>query len=134
MEINGAVLIGNEERLSNSRFEAHDASSRAPLAPLFSESTAADVEAACHRASEAFVDFSTLDLEARARFLEKVAQHIRALGDALILRAMAETGLPRGRRESERARTTSQLELFATVVREGAWLDVTIDPALPDRQ
>jgi len=52
----------------------------------------------------------------------------------LIERAMAETGLPRARLEGERGRTVGQLRLFAQVVRQGDWLDATIDLALPDRQ
>ena len=38
-----------------------------------------------------------------------------------------------GHREGERARTVGQLELFAEVVRRGEWLDLRIDPALPER-
>ena len=72
-------------------------------------------------------------LEARASFLERIAAGILELGDALIERAMAETGLPRGRIEGERGRTVGQLRLFASVVRDGGWLDARIDPALPDR-
>ena len=56
------------------------------------------------------------------------------LGDALIERTMAESGLPRGRIEGERGRTTGQLRLFAEVVREGSWLEARIDPPLPDRK
>ena len=36
--------------------------------------------------------------------------------------------------EGERARTVGQLNLFAGVVRKGEWLDLRIDPALPDRR
>ena len=56
------------------------------------------------------------------------------LGDALVERASAETGLPRARIEGERARTVGQLKLFAEVVRRGEWLDLRIDPALPERK
>ncbi|OBX34068.1 alpha-ketoglutaric semialdehyde dehydrogenase [Halomonas elongata] len=47
---------------------------------------------------------------------------------------MAESGLPQARIQGERGRTCGQLRLFASVVRAGEWLDVRIDPALPDRQ
>jgi len=47
--------------------------------------------------------------------------------------AMAKSGLPRARLEGERMRTVNQLRLFAAEVRAGHWLEVTIDPALPDR-
>jgi NADP-dependent aldehyde dehydrogenase len=62
-----------------------------------------------------------------------VGREIMELGDALLERAMAETGLSRARLEGERLRTVSQLEFFAAIVREGAWIDATIDPAKPER-
>ncbi|MCP1363610.1 aldehyde dehydrogenase (NADP(+)), partial [Halomonas sp. BBD45] len=67
-------------------------------------------------------------------FLETVASEIEAIGDDLIQRAVAETGLPQARIEGERGRTCGQLRLFANVVRAGEWLDVRVDPAMPDRQ
>jgi 2,5-dioxopentanoate dehydrogenase len=59
---------------------------------------------------------------------------VLAIGDALIERAMLETGLPRARLESERGRTAGQLRLFASVVRQGDWQGVVIDTAQPERE
>ncbi|HRE05655.1 MAG TPA: aldehyde dehydrogenase family protein, partial [Opitutaceae bacterium] len=70
----------------------------------------------------------------RARLLEAMAAEIEALGDTLLQRAHAETGLPLVRLTGERGRTCGQLRLFAQVVREGSWVDARIDPALPTRQ
>src|SRR3546814_5281023 len=88
---------------------------------------AADVADAAALAERAFAAFSETAPEARALFLEAIAEEIVAIGDALIERAMLESGLPRARLEGERGRTAGQLRLFASVVREGGWLDVTID-------
>jgi len=132
--ITGAVLVGAEERTPAKTFEAIDPSSGTAIGPRFGEADAADVADACalaHAASSAFRDLAITD---RAELLEQIAAGIEAIGDPLIERAMAESGLPRARLEGERGRTVGQLRLFAKVVREGAWLDVTIDPALPDRQ
>jgi NADP-dependent aldehyde dehydrogenase len=52
----------------------------------------------------------------------------------LIARAMAESGLPRGRLEGERGRTAGQLRLFARMLRDGLWQQVTIDSAQPERE
>ena len=93
-----------------------------------------DVERASELANSAFDSYRETSLEARATFLETIASEIEALGDVLIERAMAESGLPRARLEGERGRTCGQLRLFASVVRSGEWLDVRIDPSLPDRQ
>src|SRR3546814_10380949 len=103
------------------------------LGPDFHEAGAADVADAAALAERAFAAFSETAPEARALFLEAIAEEIVAIGDALIERAMLESGLPRARLEGERGRKAGQLRLFASVVREGGWLDVTIDPAMPDR-
>ncbi|WP_452039075.1 aldehyde dehydrogenase family protein, partial [Aidingimonas halophila] len=73
-------------------------------------------------------------LDDRATFLETIASEIEAIGDQLTERGVAETGLPEARLQGERGRTCGQLRLFANVVRAGEWLDVRIDPALPDRE
>ncbi|MCA1597376.1 MAG: aldehyde dehydrogenase (NADP(+)), partial [Chloroflexi bacterium] len=69
-----------------------------------------------------------------AAFLDRIADEIVALGDDLIERATRETALPLPRLTGERARTVSQLQMFAGVVREGSWVDARIDRALPDRK
>ncbi|CAN0563075.1 unnamed protein product, partial [Ectocarpus sp. 12 AP-2014] len=91
-------------------------------------------EKACELANVAFDRYRETSLDERAAFIETIANEIEALGDVLIERAMAESGLPRARLEGERGRTCGQLRLFANVVRAGEWLDVRIDPSLPDRQ
>ena len=104
------------------------------LDPPFPGGTAAEVERACALAEAAFDTYRETGLEERARFLEAIADEIVSLGDALVERAMAESGLPRGRIEGERGRTVGQLRLFADVVREGGWIEARVDPALPERK
>ncbi|PXA87113.1 aldehyde dehydrogenase (NADP(+)), partial [Caulobacter sp. D4A] len=101
---------------------------------VFPEPTAAQIEAALAAADAAFDIYRETDLETRAAFLEGVAAEIEAIGDELIERAMAETGLPRARLEGERGRTTGQLRLFAKTVRQGDFLGARVDPALPERK
>ena len=134
MTTTGAMLIGGEERMSTVTFDAIDPSTNAALAIRFAEAGELDVADACALAAEAFPAFRDLAPADRAAFLERIADEIATIGDVLIERAMAESGLPRARLEGERGRTIGQLRLFASVLREGSWLDVTIDPALPDRQ
>lgn len=131
--INGAVLVGSEERQRDLKFLAIDPAKGAELPTPYSSATEQDVADACALAAAAFERFSSLEPEARARFLETVADNILAIGDELIVTAMTETGLPRVRLEGERGRTVGQLKLFAQEVRQGDWLDATIDPALPER-
>jgi alpha-ketoglutaric semialdehyde dehydrogenase len=131
--ISGAILIGASEAITTERFAAVDPSTGAVLEPSFSAAGAAEVDRACALAEAAFASFSETDPETRARFLERIADNIAGIGDALIERTMAESGLPRGRLEGERGRTIGQLRLFAEVVRRGDWLDATLDTALPNR-
>lgn len=94
----------------------------------------AEVEAACAAAEAAFDAYRTIDPETRATFLERIGAEIIGLGDQLIETACRESGLPRARIEGERGRTVGQLNLFADVVRRGAWMGLRVDPAMPDRQ
>jgi alpha-ketoglutaric semialdehyde dehydrogenase len=48
-------------------------------------------------------------------------------------KASEETNLPIPRLAGERARTTGQLRMFATMLREGSWVEATIDTAQPER-
>jgi len=132
-EITGAILFGTEKNLGADTFRAKDAATGANLEPPFQESGEADVAGACALAAEAFGVFSELAPAVRADFLQCAAREIMGLGDVLLERAMAETGLPRVRLAGERLRTVGQLEFFANIVREGDWIDATIDQAQPDR-
>ena len=105
-----------------------------PQGPAFAVHGPQDVAAACAAAADAFDAYRATSLEARAMFLERIAEEILAIGDDLIEAAMTESGLPRPRLEGERGRTVGQLRLFADVVRKGAWQQLRIDPALPERQ
>ena len=133
MQVDGSILIGGESHRGARTFSAIDPATGSAIGPDFHEADAGHVDAACAAAARAFPILRDLPPADRARFLEAAAEEIEALGDMLIERAMRESGLPRARLEGERARTTGQLRLFASVLREGGWMDVTIDPALPER-
>ena len=134
MTITGEMLIGAQShRGGQGEVRAVDPASGAALDPVYGGGGAAEVERACALAWAAFDAFRETGLEQRAAFLEAVAQAILDIGDALIVRAMAESGLPRARLEGERGRTVGQLRLFAQVVREGSWIEARIDPAMPGR-
>ena len=85
------------------------------------------------KATTAFNTYRKKDQNSIAAFLDQIADEILNLGDALLDRCHLETGLPIARLKGERGRTMNQLKLFATVVREGSWVDARIDTAIPDR-
>ena len=133
--ITGDILIGAQRVSGRERsFRAVNPATGEAMEPAFAFAGPMEVERACALAWDAFHIYRETGLDERARFLETIATNILDLGDALIERASAETGLPRGRIEGERARTVGQLKLFADVVRRGEWLDLRIDHALPERK
>ncbi|MGH8853919.1 MAG: aldehyde dehydrogenase (NADP(+)) [Telluria sp.] len=134
MSITGEALIGGvAERGAAGSFKAWDPTRRDYLEPSFHMVDAGQIDRACTLAGEAFDIFRVTSDQERARFLDTVAEQILAIGDALIERAMLETGLPRARLEGERGRTVGQLRLFAELLREGSWRDARMDTALPER-
>ncbi|RDK02041.1 aldehyde dehydrogenase (NADP(+)) [Paraburkholderia lacunae] len=135
MTITGQLLIGAQRvRGANGVFHGIDARTGELLDPSFGGATLEDLERACALAEAAFDAYRETALEARAVFLETIGEQIEALGDALIVRCMVETGLPRARLEGERARTIGQLRLFASVLRNGDFVDARIDLAQPERK
>ena len=133
--ISGNLLIGGSaERGTQGALHGIEAASGAPLEPAFGGASEAQLEAACAAAWSAFDTYRETPLERRASFLEGIAQAIIDIGEPLIARCVAETGLPRARIEGERARTMGQLRLFASVLREGSFLDLRLDPAQPERK
>jgi 2,5-dioxopentanoate dehydrogenase len=133
--ITGELIIG-QARVRGTEGAIHgiSAATGAALDPAFGLANEADVEHACALAGSAYDGYRESSIEQRASFLERIAQRILDLGDELIERAVEESGLPRQRIEGERARTVTQLRLFAEVVREGSWLELRVDEALPDRK
>ena len=116
------------------KFTAHHAATGEPLAPEYTDATVGEIDAAANAALAAAPALAATSPEVRAHLLEAIADELTARGAAWVERAHLETGLPVARLEGERTRTTSQLRLFATVVREGSWVDARIDTALPDRK
>ena len=92
-----------------------------------------DVNRALAKSELAFVDFKQSSAEHRALFLNKFADEMEALGNTLVKRAALETGLPEARIIGERGRTTGQLRMFANYIREGSYVEASIDTAIPDR-
>lgn len=101
---------------------------------VFSQATLDEVNQAAQAAHDAFITYSQTTSNDRAAFLEEIATQIEEIGPVLQEVASLETGLPLGRLQGETGRVTSQLRLFAEVVRRGDFYAARIDPALPDRK
>jgi NADP-dependent aldehyde dehydrogenase len=135
MALHGKNLIGNDTSASGeATFRAINPATTEALEPAFTEATNLEINRALEKAEGAFRAYRQKSPAEIADFLDKIADEIVELGDELIERAVAETGLPAGRITGERGRTVGQLKMFAGVVREGSWVNARIDTALPDRE
>ena len=134
MPVSGDLFIGSQRVKKSETFFASSPATGQKLEPGFSAAGAEEIERACNLAWAAFHTYRELDIELRARFLETAADQIMALGDELLERAHAESGLPIARLTGERGRTVGQLRLFADEIRKGGWMGIRIDPAMPDRK
>ncbi|WP_116083430.1 aldehyde dehydrogenase (NADP(+)) [Tropicimonas sp. IMCC34011] len=128
----GKHLIAGERVASDKTFPSDPATGDAHD---FSVGTPDLVNRACEAAEGAFDAYAATSREDRAAFLEAIAEELEARVDEITETAMAETGLPEPRiRSVELPRTANQLRLFAKHIRDGAYLDVRHDAAMPDRQ
>ena len=135
MTLTGKMLIGLHPLCgTREAIRAINPATDVPLEPPYAGGSREHVEQACALAWTAFDTYRETRLEERATFLERIADNIEALGEVLIERAVAETGLPIARIQGERGRTCGQLRTFARTVRAGEWLDVRVDTAQPQRQ
>ena len=100
----------------------------------FTEATQNEIDQAVQLAKNAYREFSGISGTRKAGFLNAIADEILALDDLLIKVYCSETGLPEGRAMGERGRTIGQLRSFASLVKEGSWVEATIDTAIPDRE
>ncbi len=135
MSITGKNIIGfNNSAAGTGTFQACNPSTSTLLNDVFYNATDDEIKTAAQKAAAAFSPYNQKTAIEKAAFLDAVADEIMALGDDLISRASAESGLPAARLTGERGRTTGQLKMFAQLLREGSWVAACIDTAIPDRQ
>ncbi len=134
MELHGKQIIGGETSAKgkDSAGAMNPATGEA-LETSFCHATVDEIERAVALALRASEEFGKLNASRRAGFLEAIAAEIEAVASPLVERCHAECGLPVARLESEVGRTAGQLRMFATLVRDGSWVDARIDRAMPDR-
>ncbi len=135
MNLEGKQLIGASiSAEGESTFQALNPTTGEPLPTQYHKATKAELELAAQKAQSAFKIYRKKSGVEKALFLDKIAEEIENIGDALVEIATAETGLPAGRIQGERGRTTGQLRLFAQLLRDGSWVNARIETAIPDRQ
>jgi len=135
VSMHGKNFVGSELSSSGEKaFRAYDPKAGEAVEPDFYEATEREVGRAVELAASAAVKMRKLTPEQIADFLNAIREEISALGDALIDRAVQESGLDEGRLKGERDRTLNQIRMFADLVKEGSWVDARIDTPLPERK
>ncbi|WP_085622181.1 MULTISPECIES: aldehyde dehydrogenase (NADP(+)) [unclassified Pseudomonas] len=131
----GSNFIGGQRSAAGSvRLHSLDARTGEALPLAFAQATPEEVDAAAQAAEAAFAEYNAMAPQRRAQFLDAIADQLDALDDTFIATVCRETALPAGRIQGERARTSNQMRLFATVLRRGDFLGARIDRAQPQRQ
>lgn len=100
-----------------------------PVGPGVTETTSAELESLLAAADASFRVFRSSTPAVRAALLRGLADRLDARAGDLVGLAAQESGLALPRLTGEVARTSGQLRLFASVVEEGSYLEVIIDPA-----
>ena len=134
MSITGKNFIGfSQSATGDHTFQSYVPSQDKNLPENFYTATSEEVSRTMDLATKAFKEYSRVPATKRADFLIAITEEIMACGDLLLERANLETGLPMARLQGERARTINQLTQFADMLREGSWVDASIDTAQPNR-
>jgi 2,5-dioxopentanoate dehydrogenase len=132
--IEGKQIIGFEMIAEGAEgFHSFNPATGETLRYHIRKATSQEVNMAAEKAAIAFQGYRKKTGKAKAAFLDAIADEINAIGDELIESCSIETALPKTRIEGERSRTTNQLKLFASLVREGSWVDARIETAIPER-
>ena len=132
--LSGHSLLGLRPSLSSGRtFRTTNPTTDEQLPTSFHEATPEDVAAAGELARQAAPVMAALSGAQKAGFLRALAEGLEEAKTALTTMAMQETGLTESRCQSEIARTTGQLRLFADLVAQGDWVDARIEHADPSR-
>ncbi len=134
MQLHGKNILGNSfSNAGSSTFQGVNPANSEKLATVFHEATDAEINQAVELSEQAFHVYRACGKDERAAFLERIADELLTLGDDLLQCANAESGLPLDRLTGERGRTMNQLKMFAALLREGSWVEASIDTAQPDR-
>lgn len=133
--ITGKNYIGNLlSSLGKVTFKTFNPETNTENEYIFTEASEIEINKAVELATEAFKEYSKISGLKKSEFLNQIATEIEVLGDELLKVYCEESGLTKQRAESERGRTVFQLRSFAQLVKEGSWVEATIETAIPNRK
>lgn len=131
--ITGKNYIGSTASGLGTTFKTFNPIENSENDATFHEATEQEINDAVALAKKAFFTYKNVSGLEKSNFLNAIADEILELGDELITTYTKESGLPAGRATGERGRTIGQLRSFANLVKEGSWVEASIDTAEPNR-
>ena len=99
----------------------------------FVDATTEEIDQCLKRSWNAFLNYRKLNLNQRAEFLKAIAKELEHIKQDVLSIAHTETHLSIPRLEIEFKRTLWQLTSYAEACEKGAWLEIRIDTAIPER-
>ena len=134
-QLTGKNSIAGEWRAAGTKtFTSVDPRTRQKGDVQFHNATRDEIDQAVIAAAEAFEETRLYSAAKLADFLDTAAEEIEKMRDELVETADYETGLGSPRLPGELTRTTSQIKAFASLLREGSYVEAIIDTAMPDRE
>lgn len=100
-----------------------------PLSAVAEETTPAEVDRIAADAASAAADLDAMGRHGRADLLDSMAQAVENKRAELVQTASVETGFTTTKLDAELSRAAFQLRFFGDVVREGSYLEASIDCA-----
>ena len=132
--ITGKNYIGNLRASSGTKtFKTFNPLKKVENKTIFFEASTIEIEHAIDLATKAFEQFQLTSGIDKSIFLFEIANEIIKLDEELIDTYCSESGLSKERAIAERERTLFQLQTFAKLVKDGSWVEASIDTAKPSR-
>ncbi|SNZ00802.1 aldehyde dehydrogenase (NADP(+)) [Flagellimonas pacifica] len=134
MELTGKNILGfTQSAKGEVLFYGVNPSTGSQLQTPYYQATQQEIDEAITLAENAFTEYRDKSGKEKAVFLETIAGELASIEQEIVAIGTQETGLPAGRLSGELGRTTGQLRLFASLLRDGSWVDARIDTADPNR-
>lgn len=128
IRITGLNYIGGKPgEKSDNTFPAINPKTMEASSISFSNATDQEIDQAVQKAKTSFSALKYFSNEKKAQFLSDLSSEINVLGQQLIDTGSWETALPKTRLENERMRTCNQIEMFASIVEKGDYVEAVID-------
>jgi alpha-ketoglutaric semialdehyde dehydrogenase len=95
----------------------------------FTEVTTEELIKAVDLAQSAFLQYNKIDSLQKSNFLNIIVEQLLLIEEDIVSVYCSETGLPEGRAKGELGRTVGQLRAFSDLLKEGNWVNASIDTA-----